>query len=134
MMLAALDPGDLRRLPVKVAGPAALLVAKLHKLAERLNDPRQQRPKDALDIYRLLTAVPTDDLVKALLRLHETDLSAATSVEAMTYLDRQFSTASASGSSMAASIVGPGDDPDTVAASCAALTQDLLAAFQRSHP
>ena len=35
MEVAALAPGDDRRCTVEVAGPAALLVAKLHKLGER---------------------------------------------------------------------------------------------------
>ncbi|MCC7370315.1 MAG: hypothetical protein IT306_17960 [Chloroflexi bacterium] len=129
MVLAALDPADKRQLSVNVAGPAALLVAKLHKLAERLDDARQQRPKDALDIYRLLTAVSTHDLATALRRLREPELSASSTAEAMAYLELLFSTASSRGSSLAASIIGPGDDPETVAASCAALTQDLLAAL-----
>lgn len=35
--ITALDPGDTRSFEVKVAGPAALLVAKIHKIGERID-------------------------------------------------------------------------------------------------
>lgn len=45
----------------RVAGPAALLVAKLHKIDERKGTARAS-DKDALDVFRLLRAVRTDDI------------------------------------------------------------------------
>ena len=56
--LASLGGGS-RRVGVKVAGPASLLVSKLHKLAERLDEPGRLKDKDALDVLRILRAVPT---------------------------------------------------------------------------
>ena len=51
---------------LKVAGPSALLVSKMHKIGERLEDRdrrrRDQLAKDASDIYRLLRAIDTADL------------------------------------------------------------------------
>jgi len=52
-VLPALDPLDRRAVKVRVAGPAALLVAKLHKVGERRAAPDRLLDKDALDIYRL---------------------------------------------------------------------------------
>ena len=49
--LAALEPGDPRRPSVKVAGYGALLVAKLHKLGDRLATPARLQAKDAGDVY-----------------------------------------------------------------------------------
>ena len=49
---------DSRRLEVELAGPAALLVAKLHKVADRAADARRSVDKDALDVFRLLRRVP----------------------------------------------------------------------------
>ena len=60
MRLAALD-ADTRTFDVRVAGPAALLVAKLHKISERHGTDRQS-DKDALDVLRLLRGTETDDL------------------------------------------------------------------------
>jgi hypothetical protein len=52
-MVAALAPGDDRVFTANVAGSAALLVAKLHKLGERQATPGRLVDKDAHDIYRL---------------------------------------------------------------------------------
>jgi hypothetical protein len=44
-------------------------VAKLHKLGERQETPDRLVDKDAYDVYRLLVAIPTDNLAMALTRL-----------------------------------------------------------------
>ena len=62
-VLAALDHADTRRCELAVAGPAALIVAKVHKILDRADDRDRGRDKDALDIYRLLRAVPSEALV-----------------------------------------------------------------------
>jgi len=58
MALRALDPVDLRVRHLKVAGPAALTIAKLAKIRERLDLGNEDRvlPKDAGDLLRLLRA------------------------------------------------------------------------------
>ena len=55
MSVESLDD-DGRSAVINVAGPAALLVAKLHKLGERVDTPDRLNDKDAHDIYRLLVA------------------------------------------------------------------------------
>jgi hypothetical protein len=47
--IATLDPGDTRTILMWVAGPGALLVAKVHKIAERAGAQDRVRDKDALD-------------------------------------------------------------------------------------
>jgi hypothetical protein len=65
--IAALDSADRRSFTIHVAGPAALLVAKLHKLGERdQRDPDRLNDKDAHDVYRLLVAVDTQELSRTL--------------------------------------------------------------------
>lgn len=56
MELRALDPKDTRVALVKVASPAALIVAKLIKLNERISSPKPDRilAKDASDVLRML--------------------------------------------------------------------------------
>ena len=56
--IESLEDKDDRTFEVAVAGPAALLGAKLHKIAERVDTPGRREDKDALDILRLLQAVP----------------------------------------------------------------------------
>jgi hypothetical protein len=67
LTITALEPTDSRTFDIRVAGPAALLVAKLIKIGERL-DQSEKRPdrlkeKDALDAFRILQTVSTADLV-----------------------------------------------------------------------
>jgi hypothetical protein len=58
--ITALDPSDHRVVSCNVAGEVALIVAKLHKLNDRIEEPgpRQQRlsDKDAGDVVRLMMA------------------------------------------------------------------------------
>ena len=54
---------------VRVAGPAALLVSKLHKIADREDQADRLGDKDALDILRLLQAIGTMDLAESMRRL-----------------------------------------------------------------
>jgi len=56
MTITALDRNDHRACDVRVAGTAALLVAKIHKIHERLGTPGRLQNKDAHDIYRMLVA------------------------------------------------------------------------------
>jgi hypothetical protein len=75
MTITALDPADRRSYEAHVAGPAALIVAKLHKIGERENTPTRLVNKDAHDLYRILRAVSTDELVAAFERLLNDDVS-----------------------------------------------------------
>jgi len=72
MTIAALEASDQRSFDIRVAGPAALLVAKAIKIGERLEQsetrPDRLKEKDALDAFRLLQAVPTSTLAAGLMR------------------------------------------------------------------
>jgi hypothetical protein len=126
MTIAALDDRDRRRIDAVVAGPAALLVAKLHKIADRQGDIRRADDKDALDVYCLLQAVSTAVLVSRMQRLLGDSRSHEVAEEALAYLRTMFGTPESAGSQMAARAVELLEDPDTIAASCAALAGDLL--------
>ena len=59
LQITSLDPDDTRRYDVLVAGPAALIIAKLHKIGERAEAPGRLVDKDAHDLYRILIATTT---------------------------------------------------------------------------
>ena len=103
-VIAALDPMDGRSFSVAVAGPAALLISKLHKTAERLGEREQRRldDKDALDILRLLQAIETGTLSASIARLLQADVSRETTREAVQILESYFIDPSAAGPRMAA--------------------------------
>jgi len=131
-VLTALDPLDRRAVKVRVAGPAALLVAKLHKVGERRDTPARLVDKDALDIYRILVSASTPTLAAALRGLLADPISAPVTGMAVTYLGELFGAASGIGSRMAARAVVPLMDGDTIAQSSAVLAQDLLEALKWS--
>lgn len=129
--ISALDPADTRSFVVAVAGPMALLISKLHKVAERVAEREQRRldDKDALDILRLLQATDTSRLAATTTRLLEVDVARDATREALEVLKEHFTDARAAGPQMAARAVGALLSAEEVSASCAALASDLLRAF-----
>ncbi|HWT94053.1 MAG TPA: hypothetical protein VN238_13700 [Solirubrobacteraceae bacterium] len=71
MTIAALDPADARAVTAKVAGPTALLIAKAHKLNDRIASGKPSRldDKDAVDCFRIMQTVPPATVAAALARL-----------------------------------------------------------------
>ncbi len=119
---------------LKVAGPAALLVAKVHKIGERLEDPdvrrQAQLPKDAFDIYRLLRAIDTTEMAKEFGLLQSHEISGRVTSEALSIFQRLFSAPSEVGTELVVRAVPATEDPDFIAASTVALSQDLLEAVK----
>lgn len=94
--------GDDRLITANVAGPAALLVAKLHKLGERQGQPDRLLPKDAHDVYRLLVATGTRDLASSFRDLLGSPLASEVTDAAIRHLGSLFAAApDALGSQMA---------------------------------
>lgn len=127
-MIDAFDPDDRRRFEIRVAGPSALLVAKLHKLADRTAERRGSRldDKDALDVLRLLRAVPTAALATGLHRLLSEAVAQEVAHEAVDHLAQLFGTTAAPGTQMAVQATERLEDPAAIAGSCVALTAALL--------
>jgi hypothetical protein len=126
MHLAALDATDARGFDLRVAGPAALLIAKVHKISERGGTNRQS-DKDALDVLRLLRGTATDDLAARYTRLLSDARSAGAAAGGRTLFEAQFAAPNGIGVTMAIRSAGPLADANEIAASCAALAGDLLA-------
>jgi hypothetical protein len=137
MVVGSLDE-DPRSFEVRVAGPAALLVSKVHKVAERLDDPRRNEriAKDALDMLRLLRGADLDAIADVLKEARSagaatpdgtlTAAIATTVDESLATLRAEFSHESARGCALAGRAAAGRDDPAVVAASLAALVQRLL--------
>lgn len=125
MSVESLDD-DGRSAVINVAGPAALLVAKLHKLGERVTTPDRLNDKDAHDIYRLLVATETADLATTVRSLDADEVSKDVTAQALVYLEQLFASPQALGSTMAGRAEEGVGQPDTVSASTSFLAQDLL--------
>lgn len=104
LKVAALDRSDARNFTVRVAGPAALVVAKLHKLRDRLAEGRADRiaDKDAGDVYRLMLAVPVGEFLARLRPLLDDQVAAPPCREAVELMARLFGTRRGDGVGMAA--------------------------------
>jgi hypothetical protein len=87
MEIRPLRDGDDRVVVANVAGPAALLVAKLYKIGERAdNTPERLVDKDAHDLYRLLVAIDTATLAEGLGMLRAHNLADAGTEKALEWL------------------------------------------------
>lgn len=127
MDIRALDESDARSYRARVAGPAALLVAKIHKIAERVDSPHRLNDKDAHDIYRLLVAVDTAPIAAALGMLLNDPLSGPATSYALEQLDVLFAQGPESlGSTMAGRAEEGIGDPTTVALAVSILATDIL--------
>lgn len=128
MLIESLDPADTRSATMLVAGPGALLVAKTHKIAERVEAGDRIRDKDALDVLRLLQGTDTPTLASRLERLLECGASRNVTVEAVSLLTPLFGDRQAPGVEMAVR-ANATSDPQTIAASLTTLVSDLHVAL-----
>jgi hypothetical protein len=127
MSLGALDPDDDRVIDARIAGVAALVVAKAHKLGERLErDPSRLLPKDALDVWRLLRSSEPAELAGSFEQLLEDERARDVTLEAVGYLGRLFAGVDAPGLDLVVEAVAGLEDPAFVRASMRALVSDLL--------
>lgn len=129
MKLTALEHGDARTADVRVAGPAALLIAKVHKIADREGSDRQS-DKDALDVLRLLRGTKTEDLVTRFMCLLADNRSMEAARRGLELLETQFAKRKNSGVEMAIRSAGVLGDADEISAIFEALVEDLLAALK----
>jgi hypothetical protein len=131
MRLNALDVGDRRRFEIRVAGPSALLVAKLHKLADRgaEREARRLRDKDALDVFRILRAIPAERLAQGLRQLRDSALAGDITREAITHLGDLFGATASPGTMMVVRATERLEDSSVIRASCVVLTGDLIRAL-----
>lgn len=130
--VASLDAADSRSFEARVAGPAALVVAKLHKIGERAGSaPDRLIDKDAHDIYRVLVHMPTGPLAADLRRLLDDALAGDATAQAMAHLRELFAGGpGAIGSMMAGRTEEGVGEPETVATQTAILASDLVTAVR----
>lgn len=134
MIIKSLDPSDTRAVEIAVAGPAALLAAKLHKLGERQSTPGRLLDKDAHDVYRLLVATETAALAATLSELLDSELAGSSVSEATVYLQQLFASGpDALGAMMAGRAEELIGNAPVVSAAVATLAADLMRALPRQR-
>lgn len=129
-MIPALDEADTRVFEVRVAAPAALLVAKLHKLGERLGTKRME-DKDALDVLRLLRGTETRWMAGRLVELRADAVAGPATEVAIGHLEAVFVRRGAVGPEMAARAAAHVEPESVIRASTEVLAAELLAEVRR---
>lgn len=128
--LKALEAIDARTHDLRVGGPAALLVSKTKKIADRTGTKRL-KDKDALDVLRLLRGTQTADVAARYRVLLNDAVSKDLAEEALGLLKNQFSERASTGVEMAVRATATLVDADEIRASCTLLANDLLDAMGR---
>ncbi|MEV1115129.1 hypothetical protein AB0I91_08680 [Actinosynnema sp. NPDC049800] len=133
-VISSLDGDDHRSFDIKVAGPAALIVSKVVKIAERREKPHRLKPKDGLDVLRLLRAVDTTRLARDLTASASARLSSAVVRLAVDELRVLAARPEDLLPVLAADAEAGFGDPDEIKLSMVALVDDLLREFDGAKP
>jgi len=128
LAISSFEAEDPRSYEMKVAGPAALIIAKTAKIGDRILRSNQKLlSKDAHDVYRLLLATQTEllgQLFEKLLSNPISEIEARIGVDAFTQLFAK--TQDAPGNRLAADAAKGIEDADLLMASSWALASDLV--------
>ena len=125
--IASFDDSDRRHHLIRVAGPAALLVAKVIKIGDRSELRRQ--PKDGLDVLRLLQSQDTIPLATRLAELANDPIAGDVTRTAMTWLALSGQGVDGPLADLTAQTVAGLTDPTTITGSLVALVEDLASAY-----
>ena len=133
--IGSLEPESARTCVLKVAGPAALLVAKVHKIWERIEESNEGRRevlhKDAFDLYRLLRVVDAAEIASEIRILETHDVSSEVTTSAVTMFGRLFGSPNDFGTRLVVQHVQDLEDGEFISASSVALSRDLLEAVSK---
>lgn len=132
--ISALDPADSRSTTVKVAGVAALIVAKIHKLSDRVTGNRSDRikDKDAADVVRLMGAEKASSVAATLTDLSSHPDAGEVTRTAIDGFNQLFGTRAGAGIEMAARSLRTGMPEERVHAICLAYAEQLRKALRPS--
>jgi hypothetical protein len=128
LMIAALEPEDGRSITANVAGVAALLVAKLHKLHDRVASGKRERAddKDAADVIRVMQSTSPAEVGATIAYLRQSGSAGPVTIQAVDYLRELFGGRGRTGVQMAASALRLGMPEDAVTTLSVAYTAALL--------
>jgi hypothetical protein len=126
--VTALDPADDRKVTVEVAGMTALLIAKAHKIQDRVTDGRADRlsDKDAADVYRIMQTARPAEVAGRLDVLVADPVAGDVTLQALEFMRDLFARRAGEGVAMAQRALRLAVDPEEVATLCVAFTEQML--------
>lgn len=131
MSIEALKPDDRRSVRLRVAGVAALLVAKTHKIADRIESGREDRlgDKDGADVLRLMGASSPTAVAATFSQLMNDPISASATTVAVERFEELFGRRAGIGIALASRALREAMPEDRVRAISLAYTRELYAAL-----
>lgn len=128
-----MEAGDRRSLTAHVAGPAALLVAKAHKIHDRVESGRRDRldDKDGSAVVRLMQSTDPHVVDARLTTLAADPLAGGATVEAVAYIETLFGRRGRDGVGMAARALRGAMPEARVEVICTAYVAALNRAMER---
>jgi hypothetical protein len=129
--IEALEPDDRRSADLRVAGVAALLVAKTHKIADRVERGRDDRlsDKDGADVVRLMGTSSPVAVAQTIKELMGNPTAAATTEVAVKRFEELFGRRAGVGIALASRALREAMPEERVRAISLAYTQELYAAL-----
>ena len=129
--IEGLTTDDTRVIKAKVAGPTALLIAKAHKMQERLSNttrPDRVIDKDAGDAYRLMQTSDARNCARIAMLLMEDPQIGESARSGIRFLVDQFRASASPGTRMAINYYRGSLPPERVRAICTGFVARLAAA------
>lgn len=133
LALGSLDASDGRIHMVAVAGLAALLVAKLHKLVDRESNPTRALSKDGLDVLRILQECDIVEIAGKLAWLERHPIAGDTVSLAHDSLRRLFGRKDGHGVELTVRATTGIESPEVISESCIQLANQLLDQWVRAR-
>ena len=134
MTIVSFEESDKRVSEMKVAGPTAMLVAKVAKIADReFAGEKRWAYKDAHDVFRILKALETEPLADSFKKLLADPLCSREAEAGLAGFVRLFAESQdATGNLMAAEAARRTDEAEQIQAEAWALAADLVDAIGES--
>ena len=133
LTVTALESSDLRSLNVKVAGTAALLIAKAHKINDRQQSGKPHRlvDKDASDVVRLMQTSDPTEVAHTVRRLVLHDVAGASAARGIELLTELFGGRGGIGITMATRALEFAMPTEAIGVLCASYLNRLNAAVAK---
>lgn len=127
MSIGSLEDDDDRTAQIPVAGVAALIIAKSHKIADRVETGNDERlkDKDAADVVRLMRTSAPDTVAATLCSLRAHPDAGMSTTSGIEQFDRLFGSRGGEGIEMATRALRKAMPPERVRAICLAWTREL---------
>lgn len=136
MEIRSLDESETRSLMVEVAGTSALLVAKAHKIHDRvkIGNVRRLDDKDASDVVRIMQTTEARVTGQKLVELMADPICGTATRDAMKYLTQLFGRRGSAGIQMASRALQLAMPTDTVEVICTSYIANMSTQIRELDP